>query len=437
MSGSSSANVRAGPGPCRGSRTAPSSRRGRRPAPSRARARGGRRRRRCATPALAGAAPAAAAWPVRWLSDASDAMVQIGEQRLLPDVGQPRKAHADKANRARSRPGRAAAGGPWRSASPASVVAYGSVADRVSVLMSDFFSLTVTVRAPRPSSQQPAVGVLADRTDRLAQLIERGQVLGERGLGADLLGPARSATGRSSMPRASRCSAGPTVAPRMLATSASRQRGELHRWSRCPAGAASPRRPARSPTAGAPAARRAACAPRRGRTTRMPSGLARPEAILAICLPDPAPTEATSPVSARTLARSCSQNRSTSAAHGPDEFGRLAERLVERQLFEHRHHGAHGLEHPAAGHPVHARRAAAAPPRRRRPAGGPGASASPSGRRTPGPRSWRPPPPRGRRARRPAPAGPAAWAGSAAPRTRRTRPCRGAAPTARPRTGRC
>ena len=33
----------------------------------------------------------------------------------------------------------------------ASVVAYGSVAERVRVLMSDFFSFTVTVRAPRPS----------------------------------------------------------------------------------------------------------------------------------------------------------------------------------------------------------------------------------------------------------------------------------------------
>ncbi len=33
----------------------------------------------------------------------------------------------------------------------ASVVAYGNVAERVSMLISDFFSFTVTVRAPRPS----------------------------------------------------------------------------------------------------------------------------------------------------------------------------------------------------------------------------------------------------------------------------------------------
>ena len=37
---------------------------------------------------------------------------------------------------------------------------------------------------------------------------------------------------------------------------------------------------------------------------------------------------------------------------GAGEFGRLAERLVERELFEHGHHGAHGVEDPSAGHAV-------------------------------------------------------------------------------------
>ena len=49
----------------------------------------------------------------------------------------------------------------------------------------------------------------------------------------------------------------------------------------------------------------------------MPSGLASPEAILAICLPEPAPTDATRPVSSRTLARSRWQNSCTSSAVAP------------------------------------------------------------------------------------------------------------------------
>ena len=49
----------------------------------------------------------------------------------------------------------------------------------------------------------------------------------------------------------------------------------------------------------------------------MPSGLANPEAILAICLPEPAPTEAISPVSSRTRCRNCAQNSSTSVSVAP------------------------------------------------------------------------------------------------------------------------
>ena len=37
---------------------------------------------------------------------------------------------------------------------------------------------------------------------------------------------------------------------------------------------------------------------------------------------------------------------------GPDQFRRLAERLVEGQLLEHRYHVAHRVEHAAAGQPV-------------------------------------------------------------------------------------
>ena len=50
---------------------------------------------------------------------------------------------------------------------------------------------------------------------------------------------------------------------------------------------------------------------------RIPSGFASPEAILATCLPEPAPTDATNPVSASTRDRSASQNSSTSDTAAP------------------------------------------------------------------------------------------------------------------------
>ena len=40
------------------------------------------------------------------------------------------------------------------------------------------------------------------------------------------------------------------------------------------------------------------------------------------------------------------------SGYGPNQFRRLAERLVEGQLLEHRHHAAHRVEHAAAGQPV-------------------------------------------------------------------------------------
>jgi len=49
----------------------------------------------------------------------------------------------------------------------------------------------------------------------------------------------------------------------------------------------------------------------------MPSGLAISEAILAICFPDPAPTEVIRPVCSRTRDLSRAQNRSTSSAVAP------------------------------------------------------------------------------------------------------------------------
>ncbi len=51
---------------------------------------------------------------------------------------------------------------------------------------------------------------------------------------------------------------------------------------------------------------------------RSPSGLANPQAIFAICLPDPAPTEHGTPVSRRTRSRSRLANSSTATSSAPD-----------------------------------------------------------------------------------------------------------------------
>ena len=314
----------------------------------------------------------------------------------------------------------------------ASAVAYGSVADRVSVLMSDFFSLTVTVRAPRPSLLQTRVGVLADRTRGVAQLVQRRQVLGERGLGADLLG-----LERSRRPAGRRCP-GPAGAararrsrPSMSATSASASAAK-----RADGVDAEPvqlllgdRADAPQPAHRQPVEQRALLVP-----AHHPDavGLGQPRGDLGDLL---------------ARAGADRGHQAGLVAHpGPQvlaerlDLARRWHRRVRRARRTPRRRRAvrgrarrRGRCRAPGGWPRRRpRRAAAAPPRARRPADGPDASASPTARRTPGPRSWPRRPPRARRARRPAPAARAASAGSAARRTRRTRPCRSAAPTARP-----
>ena len=58
-----------------------------------------------------------------------------------------------------------------------------------------------------------------------------------------------------------------------------------------------------------------------GATTRSPSGFASSEAILASCLPEPAPTDAASPLRLRTAARSAVPNASTCAGGAPASSG--------------------------------------------------------------------------------------------------------------------
>ncbi len=106
------------------------------------------------------------------------------------------------------------------------------------------------------------------------------------------------------------------------------------------------------------------------RTTRMPSGLARPEAILAICLPEPGADRCHQAGLVPDPGPQLLAEQFDVFGCGAGQFGGLAERLVERQLLEHGHHAAHGVEHPAAGHAVdhatrrqHHRRYADQPPR--------------------------------------------------------------------------
>ena len=157
------------------------------------------------------------------------------------------------------------------------------------------------------------------------------------------------------------------------------------------------------------------------RTTRTPSGLASPEAILAICFPDPAPTEATSPVSWRTLARSAWQKASTSLRVGARQARVVRRRLRRRRVVRGRERRC-GRCRARGGWPRRRPlRAAAAPRPGRRPGGAPGALASPTGPRTREPRSWPRRQRRARPARRQARAGRAGWAGSTARRTHEER----------------
>ena len=186
--------------------------------------------------------------------------------------------------------------------------------------MSDFFSLTVTVRAPRPSFSRRACACspIGPAASRSWSRVVRSS--GKVDSALICLAGAFSETGRSSMPRASWCSAEPTVGPRMLAASASDSAANapmVSMPSRCSFSSATGPMP-HSRRTGRPCSSTLSSS---RRTTRMPSGLARPEAILAICFPDPAPTEATSPVSWRTLARKPWQNASTRSADVPASSG--------------------------------------------------------------------------------------------------------------------
>jgi hypothetical protein len=104
----------------------------------------------------------------------------------------------------------------------------------------------------------------------------------------------------------------------------------------------------------------------------MPFRLASPEAILATCLPDPAPTEGDQPRDIENLARNASQNFSTSDSVAPaSSAGRRTPRRRTAARARRTTERTSRKTRPLAN-PVTPRRGGAAPPRRRRPAGGPG-----------------------------------------------------------------
>ena len=372
----------------------------------------------------------ATAGPAWWRVGRVQRLVEIGEQRLLPDVGQPRKANADKANRAdldriEQQPAR---GGDQRGGVGGGVRQRRRPGQRAHVRLLQLDGDRARAAAV---ALQALVRVLADRAGGLAQLVERGEVRGEGRLGADLLGSARSATGRSSMPRASRCSAGPIVAPRTLATSESLQRGQ-----RADGVDAQPVQPLLGHRADPPQPAHRQPGEQRALLVATDDadavGFGQPRRDLGDLLARAGADRGDQPGLAADPRRA-GPRRTARPHRRPRRPVRPARRTPRRTTAVRAPGRPTGRCRARARWPRRRpRRAAAAPPRPRRPAGAPGASASPTWRRTRAPRSWPPPPRRGRRARRPAPAVRAAWAGSAARRRRRTRPCRSAGPSAHP-----
>ncbi len=299
------------------------------------------------------------------------------------------------------------------------------------MLISDFFSLTVTVRAPRPSFSRRAcacspIGPAASRS--WSRVIRSS---GKVDSALICLAGAFSATGRSSMPLASRCSAGPTVAPRMLAASASRQRGEgADGLDAEPVqlllgdGPDAPQPPHRQPVE-----QHALLVPAHDPDA---VGFGQVGGDLGDLLARSGADGGDQPRLVADL-RASAPGRRPRRPRPTRPPVRPVRRTPRRTTAVRGRAPRCGRCRTPGGWPRRRpHRAAAAPPPWRRPSGGPDASASPIARRTRGTRSWRRRPRRVRQALRPGPVVPAGWAGSAARRTRRTRPCRSAAPSDSP-----
>ncbi len=220
------------------------------------------------------------------------------------------------------------------------------------MLMSDFFSLTVTVRAPRPSFSRRAwacspIGPVASRS--WSSVVKS---VGEGGLGADLLGlrvlgdrPVVDAAGqpvqRGPDRRAQDVGGLGVGQRRELADGLDAEPVQLLLGDRSDAPQPphlQARRAARVPRRGGPpGCRRAWPGRRRSWRSACPSRRRRTRRDRSRREPWPAGAGRTAP---------------TSSAVALGEFGGFAERLVERELLEHGHHRPDGLEDAPAGHAV-------------------------------------------------------------------------------------
>ena len=218
--------------------------------------------------------------------------------------------------------------------------------------MSDFFSLTVTVRAPRPSFSRRACACspIGPAASRSWSRVVRSS--GKVDSALICLAGAFSATGRSSMPRASWCSAGPTVGPRMLAASASdnaakRADGfdaepvQLLLGDRADA-PQPPHRKALQQYAFLVATHHADAV-----------GLGQARGDLGDLLSGSGADGGDQPGLVADFGPQVLAECLDSLGRRPGELGRFAEGFVEGELFKDGHDASDGVEHSAAGHAVH------------------------------------------------------------------------------------
>jgi hypothetical protein len=195
-------------------------------------------------------------------------------------------------------------------------VATAPVSERLVVTNAPLRILTVTVRAARrdATSRRWALAARSSTASRTATTSERSVSKVVSAL--TCLASPRSVNGRSSIPRARRCRPVPMVTPSSAVTSAGSSAASAPTVvtpARCRDVSATGPIPHSARTgSGSSSARSVPCG-----TMWTPSGLASSEAILAICLPEPAPTETASPVRSRTSARMRWASAATSSGPAP------------------------------------------------------------------------------------------------------------------------
>ncbi len=220
------------------------------------------------------------------------------------------------------------------------------------MLMSDFFSFTVTVRAPRPSRSRRwwACSAMASIASCCCSRLVRSVAKVDSTL--ICLASARSATGRSSMPRASWCSAGPIVAPRIVGYLGVGQRRQLpDRLDAEPMQLLLGHRPNPPEPAHRQRVEQQTFLGARHHPNAV--GFGQTGGDLGDLLTRSGADRGGQP---RLLAHLSPQRLAEPfdvARVGAGQLRGFAERLVEGQLLNDGQQAAHRLEHPPAGYPVH------------------------------------------------------------------------------------